>query len=130
MGLWHLVYDQAPAGLKAQSAKRRKENSERSMMADRRFPGRDAWCVVPWCGKRADDFHEPLTRARSGSITDPDNTEPVCRGHNSELTEEPAWGYALHLLIHSGDKRSYAQMAADRREAIAQWVADHMWEAS
>ena len=116
--------------LRAQSKKRAKENRERSAMADQRFPGRDAWCVVPWCGRRADDLHEPLTRARGGSITDPDASEPVCRDHNHELTLEPAWGYRLSLLVHSWDKRTPAEVAADRREAIAAWRAEHMREAS
>ena len=112
------------------SKKRAKENRERAAMADRRFPGRDAMCVVPRCGQRADDFHEPLTRARLGSITDPDNTEPVCRKHNSELTEEPQWGYDLHLLVHSWDERKPAEVAAARRKALAEAYADLMWEAS
>lgn len=108
---------QAP--LNHMSKKRQRENRERKAMANKRFPDGQPPCVVPWCGQRADDLHEPLTRARRGSITDPDNTEPVCRAHNEELTREPAWGYRLHLLVHSGDKRSYAEIAADRREALA-----------
>lgn len=71
-------------------------------MASERFPGRDAWCVVPWCGQRADDLHEPLTRARGGSITDPDNTVPVCRSCHQEITDkQPAWAYEHGLLRHS-----------------------------
>ena len=31
------------------------------------------------CTGRAVDVHEPLTRARGGSITDPDNALAVCR---------------------------------------------------
>lgn len=109
--------------LRPVSAKRQQENRERRAMADELYPGRreqePVKCVVPWCTRWADDLHEPLTRARQGSITDPDNGEPTCRRHNSELTEEPSWGYTLHLLVHSWDKRSPAQIAADRREAIA-----------
>ena len=87
-------------GLRAVSAKRARENRERKAMAKARFPERPR-CVVPWCPRMADDLHEPLTRARGGSITDPDNTVPVCRQHNEELTMEPAWGYELGLLKHS-----------------------------
>jgi hypothetical protein len=87
-------------GLRTVSPKRRAENRKRRAMANARFPERPR-CVVPWCTRMADDLHEPLTRARGGSITDPDNTEPVCRQHNEELTREPAWGYELGLLKHS-----------------------------
>jgi hypothetical protein len=76
-------------------------------------------CVVPWCEDLADDLHEPKTRARGGSITDPDCGEPVCRGHNHEMTLEPAWGYELDLLVHSWDRRSLADIKAARRKALA-----------
>jgi hypothetical protein len=90
-------------GLRAVSAKRRAENRERKAMAKRRFPGMEPPCYVPWCTRPADDLHEILTRARGGSITDEENTVPVCRQHNEELTLEPAWGYELGLLKHSWD---------------------------
>lgn len=106
--------------LPAQSKKRRKANRERSAMVKELWPD-GAPCVVPFCGRWAQDPHEPLTRARRGSITDPDNVVPTCRTHNSELTNEPAWGYALDLLIHSWDQRTYAQQAADRAEKLANW---------
>jgi hypothetical protein len=105
------------------SAKRRQENRERRAMAEQRWPDGRPMCVVPWCGRLADDLHEPLTRARLGSITDPDNTVPTCRGHNGELTEEPDWGYSLSLLVHSWDARTPAQVAADRRMALEAWPA-------
>jgi len=72
-------------------------------MAERRFPGMQPPCDVPWCTRMADDLHEVLTRARGGSITDEENTRPVCRQHNDELTLEPAWGYELGFLRHSWD---------------------------
>lgn len=86
------------------SGKRRVENRERRAMADRRWPDRrdgTVMCTVPGCGP-ADDLHEILPRGRGGSITDEDNTAPVCRQHNEELTLEPPWGYQLGLLKHSG----------------------------
>lgn len=113
------------ASLPKQSKKRQRENRERLAMKNAMFPeGRPA-CIVPWCDRWADDLHEPLTRARQGSITDPDNAVPTCRGHNSELTEEPAWGYELHLLVHEWDKRTYAETAADRREALDRWYVEN-----
>jgi hypothetical protein len=94
-------------------------------MADERFPDGRPMCIVPRCGKPADDLHEPLTRARGGSITDPDASEPTCRDHNDELTKEPAWGYELDLLVHSWDRRTAAQIAADRRRKLAAWAELH-----
>ena len=94
-------------------------------MADERFPDGRPRCVVPWCKRLADDLHEPLTRARGGSITDPDASEPTCRDHNDELTKEPAWGYELDLLVHSWDRRADAQIAADRRRKLAAWDEIH-----
>ncbi len=82
------------------SDKRRAENRERRAMASRRFAD-DPRCIVPRCTRMADDLHEPLTRARGGSIADEENTVPVCRQHNDDLTLEPEWGYRLHLLRHS-----------------------------
>lgn len=110
------------ARLRSVSAKRAAENERRRQMA------RDLWpdgirpaCVVPRCSRRADDIHEPLTRARGGPIDDPDNVVPVCRPHHRELTREAAWGYELDLLIHSWDQRSLWQQAADRRVKLATW---------
>ncbi len=116
--------------IKAQSQKRQRENRQRRAMANAMFPNGTPPCIVPWCGQWADDLHEPLTRARQGSITDPDNAVPTCRRHNSELTEEPGWGYDLHLLVHKWDQRTYTEVAADRREALARWHAENAREAS
>jgi hypothetical protein len=95
-----------PAPIRPVSKKRARENRERAAMADRLYPDRregTVMCAVPWCPRLADDLHEPLTRARGGSITDEDNAEPVCRQHNDELTLEPEWGYRLGFLKHSWD---------------------------
>lgn len=93
------------------SDRRRAENRERAAMAGRLWPDRrdgTVMCAVPWCDRRADDLHEPLTRARGGSITDEENAEPVCRQHNDELTLEPQWGYDLRFLRHSWDAKGGA----------------------
>jgi hypothetical protein len=64
-------------------------------------------CIVPACPDLADDLHEPLTRARCGSITSDENTVPMCRRHNDDLAQRPeselGWAYALGLLVHSWD---------------------------
>ncbi len=127
-------YTPLPAGaplarrtpLRAVSVKRQRENRERRAMADQRWPdGEVPACVVPWCRRLADDLHEPLTRARGGSITDEDNTVPLCRGHHDDLTGEADWGYELDLIVHSWDTRTAAQIAADRRRKLAAWARTH-----
>jgi len=99
----------APArkSIRKVSAKRARENRERVAMADERWPDRregTVMCAVPGCGP-ADDLHEVLTRARGGSITDPENTVPLCRQHNHDLAQKPEselqWAYDLGLLKHS-----------------------------
>ena len=67
-------------GIRRVSAKRARENRERKAMATAAglTAASSRVCVVPWCPRLADDLHEPLTRARGGSITDEDNTVPVC----------------------------------------------------
>ena len=77
-------------------------------MRDRRWPGGEVpRCIVPACPDLADDLHEPLTRARCGSITSDENTVPMCRRHNDDLAQRPeselGWAYALGLLVHSWD---------------------------
>lgn len=88
------------------SAKRARQNRERRAMVSALYPDRPL-CFVPWCGQWADDLHEPLTRARGGSITDPDNAVPLCRTHHDEVTFRPeselGWAYDLGILKHSWD---------------------------
>lgn len=58
-------------------------------------------CEVPWCTALATDPHEPLTRARGGSIVDPDNIRLICRPHHSEIHDkEPDWAYEHGFLFH------------------------------
>ena len=61
-------------------------------------------CEVPWCSNVATDPHEPLTRARLGSILDPSNIRKVCHPCNVMFgdKEEP-WMYELGFLVHSWD---------------------------
>lgn len=86
--------------LRAQSKKRKAENRERRKVAHATF-GTDPVCARPGCSRWADDCHEPLTRARGGSITDPENMAPLCRSCHDELNDEPQWAYDIGLLKHS-----------------------------
>jgi hypothetical protein len=64
-------------------------------------------CEVPWCGDRATDPHEPLTRARGGSILDLGNIRLLCGAHHREIHDtEPGWAYDLGFLRHSWDEAS------------------------
>lgn len=92
------------AGLKPQSKKRQKENRVRKKVAYATF-GRDPLCARPGCNQWAWDCHEPLTRARGGSIVDPANMAPLCRRCHDELEDEPAWAYELKLLVHSWEAK-------------------------
>lgn len=93
--------------LRQVSVKRAAENRQRRKMITRMFPDGQPPCAVPWCGDWADDLHEPLTRARGGSITDPGNAVPLCRTHHDVITFRPEselqWAYDLGLLVHSWD---------------------------
>jgi hypothetical protein len=96
------------APLKAVSGKRKRENRHRAAMVRDLYPERPQ-CGRPSCGNWADDLHEPLTRARGGSIVDPDNQVPLCRTCHDEVTFRPeselGWAYDAGLLVHSwGDE--------------------------
>jgi len=94
------------------SARRARENRERRAMADRRWPDRREGTVMcecgrPECQRRADDIHEPLTRARGGSITDEANARALARECHDEITFKPESelqrAYDAGLLVHSWD---------------------------
>jgi hypothetical protein len=114
---WHVELKRTP--IKPVSDKRAAENRERAEMIARKFPERPL-CIVyqlsqqhpgvipgevtSRCSRRADDVHEPLTRARGGSVTDPGNATSPCRPCHDALGKEPSWGYKLGLLRHSWDQ--------------------------
>ena len=50
------------------------------------------------CSGRAVELHEPLTRARGGSILDPDNTVAVCRNCHRWIHDHPEDATQLGLL--------------------------------
>lgn len=59
-------------------------------------------CEVPWCPSIATDPHEPLTRARGGSVVDRANIRLICAEHHRQIhDEEPDWAYLHGFLIHS-----------------------------
>jgi hypothetical protein len=84
-------------------------------MAARLWPDGQPPCSRPGCTRLADDLHEPLTRARGGSITDPGNAKPVCRPCHDEITFRPeselGWAYEAGLLVHSWDAPSAGEAA-------------------
>ena len=90
--------------LRAVSAVRAAENRLRRKIVGQLFPERPV-CHRPGCCQWADDVHEPLTRARGGSIVDPENMIPLCRAHHEEVTfcpeSELDWAYEAGLLRHS-----------------------------
>jgi hypothetical protein len=92
------------ASIRPVSAKRAAENRKRRKVVDALWPDRPA-CARPGCERAADDIHEPLTRARGGSITDRDNMIPLCRSCHDEVTFTPeselGWAYEAGLLRHS-----------------------------
>lgn len=110
------------AEIRKVSAKRAAENRDRRAMVAAMFPEQPL-CVVymlsqdkpglipdgvlSQCGRWADDVHEPLTRARGGSIVDPENAVPPCRPCHDVLTFRPeselVWAYQCGLLVHSWD---------------------------
>jgi hypothetical protein len=85
------------------SKKREAENRERRKVVKATFSEHPV-CAVPWCGRLADDVHEPLMRSRGGSIVDPANMAPLCRPCHDGITDtQPDWAYNLGLLAHSWD---------------------------
>jgi len=112
-GIFPAAGSPAPrAPIKPVSAKRARENRTRAQMADRLWPDRREGTVMCGCGRAechrpADDLHEPLSRARGGSITDEANAVPLSRFCHDEITFSPeselGWAYEIGLLIHSWD---------------------------
>jgi len=88
--------------LRPGSIKRQRETRERRRMIEAKYGTGPVVCEVPWCTNLATDPHEPLTRARGGSITDPDNVRAVCPPCHQVITDrQPAWAYRLGFLVHS-----------------------------
>lgn len=73
--------------MRAVSKKRAAELRKRRRIIERMKADGPVLCAK--CGARADDIHELRSRARGGSITDPENCVPVCRPCHSWITEHP-----------------------------------------
>jgi hypothetical protein len=109
------------APIRKQSKKRQRENRGRSAMVRQLWPDMEPKCVVLGCPRLADDVHEPLSRGRGGSITDPENAVPICRGHHDDVTfGEPEWAYEQGLLIHSWEAATVAEVAEKRRRMLGE----------
>lgn len=99
---------QRSRGLRHRSAKTARRYVTRRALVAELFAHLSV-CEVPWCGDRATDPHEPLTRARGGSILDRDNIRLLCRPHHREIHDtEPGWAYDLGFLVHSWEHKEEA----------------------
>ena len=68
------------------------------------------------CSGIPTDVHEIKTRARGGSITDPDNCLALCRGCHTFITEHPAWALEHGFVVHSWAGAADMNAAARARE--------------
>ena len=89
------------------SVKRAKQNRERTKVIKEILRYRSHCEAGPkivaadrrhFCRVTPDDVHEPLTRARGGSITDPDNMVLVCRPCHDWIHNNPALAKEVGLL--------------------------------
>jgi len=95
----------------AVSKKRVALNKERkafvAQLLSERLSCEAQWFIYPFdkthkCGRFPDDIHEPLSRARGGSILDPDNALAVCRYCHNWIHANPAMATESGLLKRSG----------------------------
>ena len=93
--------------LRSVSAKRAKVQQQRRTMVREELARRElceAGAMIRFGGHRslcaglAVDLHEPLTRARGGSILDPANTVAVCRSCHDWIHDNPTAATDLGLL--------------------------------
>ena len=94
--------------LRSVSAKRAKVQQQRRTMVREELARRElceAGAMIRFGGYRslcaglAVDLHEPLTRARGGSILDPANTVAVCRACHDWIHDFPAAATSIGLLV-------------------------------
>lgn len=87
------------------SKKRRKLNRERKTMVDLLL-GLRPFCEARLfgCQVRTEHIHEPLTRARGGSIVDPENAMALCANCHRILHDHPALACEIGLMRHSWEK--------------------------
>lgn len=58
-------------------------------------------CQFLGCANDSYDVHEVITRARGGSILEPDNVKALCRKHHDWIHAHPEDATALGLLAPS-----------------------------
>jgi hypothetical protein len=88
--------------LKRQRVNRERRELVRSELTKR--PRCEAGHLTPAsCSGYATDIHEPLTRARGGSILDVANTVAVCRGCHDWIHTHPESATRLGLLRSKHD---------------------------
>lgn len=94
---------------RAVSAKRRKLGRARKLTREavyRRADGQCEICIPGVCEFSGGQVHELRTRARGGSITDPDNTRLSCAQCHAWVHEHPIEAAARGLLISASSNSS------------------------
>lgn len=99
--------------LRRVSPKTAKRNRARSVMRTTELQQRPyceargtIWTADPTytdCALVSCDLHEPLTRARGGSVLDPENTVAVCRPCHDWIHNHPAQATEIGLLRSATD---------------------------
>lgn len=92
--------------IKKQSKRRRQASQVRRTMLKEFYTNVCAGAeLVPKIACRgALDPHEPLTRARGGSIVDPENLLWLCRSHHDWTHDHPVQAHEVGLLKHSWER--------------------------
>lgn len=85
----------------------------RRMVAD--LLGRFPVCQFPQCVNKSVDIHEPLSRARGGSITDETNAVALCRACHSWVHDHPQQATELSLLRSATPADIFAIYTDDRK---------------
>ena len=79
------------------------------------------------CTRTVDDLHEIKTRARGGSITDPDNCLGLCRSCHTFITDNPqfaldngfivpSWAQELDFMAARAKRSEYRQKRGSQTE--------------
>lgn len=94
---------QARTPMRQVSNHRQRENRERARLRAEIGPVACEARIEGVCTGMAQDWHERLSRARGGSITDPSNRVMVCRPCHDWVGTHPRAATELGLLRHSWD---------------------------
>ena len=92
-------------GLSTESVKRERENRLRRKLRAECI-GEPCEAQLEGCAYTGTDWHERLSRARGGSITDEQNRVWLCRPCHRYITEHPKWagenGWSLSAIRRAG----------------------------